>query len=164
MTTETTAEAAQVGAGGARTPGPGRSLVQSIREALSPIRYFHGGAPGLRAGDLIAPRHDGDSDHLVDGCPTCDARRSGEQAESDNNDPSRIYVTTSRSYATIYAAGYPDGAVYRVEPHDPEPRLEDPEPSWSCTWATVLAVLDPLVRLTPKQTRSAIRKYRGDRP
>ena len=37
--------------------------------------YWHGGAPGLRPGDVIEPRADGDTRHLVDGCPTCEARR-----------------------------------------------------------------------------------------
>lgn len=69
------------------------------------MRLYHGGVPGLRIGDLIEPRPDRDERHLVDGCPTCEARRRGEQLAADDNDPSLIYVTTDREYARIYASG-----------------------------------------------------------
>lgn len=122
-------------------------------------RYWHGGAPGLRPGDLIEPQPLGDGAHLVNGCPTCEARRQGEQLPDDDLDPSKVYVTTEREYARIYAAGYPRGALYRVEPvGDLEPS-PDPVPSWGCNAARVIAVYDPLVILTPAEVRRALRRW-----
>lgn len=125
------------------------------------IRYWHGGAPGLKPGDLITPRPPGDHDHLVDGCPTCEARRRGEQLDSDDNDPGLIYITTDRDYARIYASGYPRGALYRVEPiGDLVDRSEhDPAPSWGVASARVLAVYDACVTLTPKLLRRLLRRW-----
>lgn len=127
------------------------------------LRFWHGGVPGLRAGDLIAPRAAGDIGHLVDGCKTCDARRAGQQSEEDNNDPAFVYVTTDREYARLYAAGYPRGALYRVEPIGElieTTGLKDPYPSWAVAQARVIAVYDPVVQLTPKQVRRVERNAR----
>lgn len=125
------------------------------------MTYFHGGAPGLRIGDIIEPRHPRDTAHLIDGCPTCEARRSGDQLDIDDNDPNLVYVTTSRDYARIYAAGYPRGGLYRVEPvGDLVDRSEhDPVPSWGCPSARVVAIIDPLVSLSPKRVRSLLRRW-----
>ncbi len=38
------------------------------------VRYWHGGMPGLRVGDLIEPGHERAT---RDDCPICDARRVG---------------------------------------------------------------------------------------
>lgn len=123
-------------------------------------RYWHGGAPDLRPGDLISPRPPGDESHLRDGCPTCEARRAGAQLPDDPNDPGRVYVTTDREYARVYAAGYGDGALYRVEPiGELIPTRDDGVPSWSCDAARVLSVYDALVRFTPADLGRAIRRY-----
>lgn len=121
-------------------------------------RYWHGGKPGLRPGDLIEPTT-GD-EHLLDGCPVCEARRAGQQLADDPNDPTKVYVTTDREYARIYAAGYPDGGLYVVEPIGPMERTtDDEEPSWAVSSARVLRVYDPLVRLDAKQVRRIVRRY-----
>jgi hypothetical protein len=126
------------------------------------IRYWHGGAPGLKPGDLIAPRPADDTNHLVDGCPTCEARKAGQQLAGDDNNPAWVYVTTSREYARIYAAGYPRGGLYQVEPigemHDRSGH--DSEPSWGVESARVLVVYDAVVTLTPKQFRRLERSLR----
>lgn len=123
-------------------------------------RYWHGGAPGLRRGDLIAPRPAGDTQHLHDGCPTCEARRTGDPLPTDDNNPSFVYVTTDREYARIYAAGYPRGALYCVEPVGPliDRSENDPAPSWGCSAARVLSVYDPIVILSPKRIRQLARR------
>jgi len=127
------------------------------------MTYYHGGAPGLRAGDLITPREPGDIGHLVDGCPTCEARRAGTQLASDPNDPQSVYVTQDRQYARVYAAGYPRGALYRVEPLGELVRTtDDSVPSWAVPAARVLAVLDPLVILRPAEVRRALRRFQGE--
>lgn len=125
------------------------------------VRYWHGGAPGLRPGDIIEPRAHDDDAHLVDGCPTCDARKAGAQLAEDNNDPALVYVTTDRDYARIYASGYPRGALYRVEPIGElvDRSAQDPAPSWGCGSARVLSVYDPLVALTPKQVRRYAKRW-----
>lgn len=124
------------------------------------MRLFHGGVPGLRPGDLIEPRSAGDTGHLVDGCPTCEARRAGRQLDTDPNDPRWVYVTTDRQYARVYAAGYPRGALYRVEAvGDLTPTDDDPVPSWSAPAARVVAVLDPLVIIKAAEVRRLLRRW-----
>lgn len=129
-------------------------------------RYFHGGPPGLRPGDLIEPRPPGDTAHLLDDCPTCQARKAGAPLDGDDNDPSLVYVTTSRDYARIYAAGYPRGGLYVVEPIGEmvDRSAHDPEPSWGVPAARVLAVYDPLVTLSPAQFRRFQRRFTTPQP
>lgn len=126
-------------------------------------RFWHGGAPGLQPGDLIEPRPDTDTQHLVDGCPTCEARRRGEQLAEDDNDASLVYVTQERDYARIYAAGYPLGALYVVEPVGElvDRSAHDPVPSWGCSAARVLSVYDAVVVLSPKEIRRLRRRYQA---
>ena len=122
---------------------------------------YHGGAPGLRRGDWITPRPKGDQHHLLPDCPTCAARAAGLPLPDDDLDPTMVYVTTLRSYARIYAAGYPGGALYRVRPDGP--RVESPDPedtgSFGCPRAQVVAVLDALVVMTPGEFRRAQRRW-----
>lgn len=121
-------------------------------------RLWHGGAPGLRVGDVLYPDPSRTA-HLVDGCPTCEARRAGEQLATDNNDASLVYVTTDREYARIYAAGWPRGDLYRVEVDElPDVQSPDPVPSWGVRAARIAAVYDRCVSLTPAQIRRLLRR------
>jgi hypothetical protein len=125
-------------------------------------RFWHGGAPGLAAGEVIEPRGD-DQRHLVDGCPTCEARKAGQQLSTDPVRLDRIYITTEKDYARLYAAGYPRGGLYIVEPIgelEETTGVDDPAPSWACPAARVLSVYDPLVVFTPHETRRILRRYR----
>jgi hypothetical protein len=126
------------------------------------MRYFHGGAPGLRPGDLIEPQPIDQGRHLVDGCPICEARKTGQQLPSDDLDPSMVYVTTDRDYARVYAAGYPNGALYVVDPVGELTPSPDPVPSWGCPSARVTAVYDAHVRMSPAQLRRTLARV-GDR-
>lgn len=127
------------------------------------MRLFHGGPPDLRVGDIISPRSPEDVSHLLDGCPTCEARRQGTPLPDDDNDPTLIYVTSVRWYAAVYAAGYPDGALYQVEPiGDLTPSAGDPVPSWGCGSARVIAVLDRLVRFSDKDIRRVDRRIKRE--
>lgn len=123
------------------------------------MRYFHGGAPDLRVGDVIRPQPRDVTAHLRDDCPTCEARRLGEPLADDDLDPTKVYVTTEREYARVYAAGYPLGALYVVEPVGELTPSPDPVPSWGCDEARVLAIYDRCVTFTPKDVRRAMRKY-----
>lgn len=72
------------------------------------VRYFHGGAPGLRPGDIIEPTSG--TAHLVDGCPTCEARRRGEpldteQRLTDGYEAHRYCATGSDAFVTFATAG-----------------------------------------------------------
>lgn len=123
------------------------------------MRLYHGGPPGLRVGDTITPDPNR-TEHLIDGCPTCEARKAGKPLDDDDNDPTRVYVTTDREYARIYAAGYPDGGLYRVEVDETDMvPSNDPVPSWGVLSARVVGVYDALVRLTPRELRRAMRRY-----
>ncbi len=130
-------------------------------------RYWHGGASGLRPGDVISPRGSNDLDHLVDGCTVCEARRAGQQLANDDNNPAWVYVTTHREYARIYAAGYPRGALYVVDPlgemHD-RTGEHDPVPSWGVERARVLSVYDAVVIPSRGQMRRWLRAVEGGGP
>lgn len=119
------------------------------------MRYWHGGVPDLKPGDLITPPPPGQGPHLVDGCAVCEARRAGMPLATDDNNPDWVYITTDREYARLYAAGWPRGALYQVEPigalHDRS--AHDPLPSWGVAAARVLVVYDPVVTLTASQVR-----------
>lgn len=114
----------------------------------------------MKPGDIIEPPSS--MDHLLDGCPVCEARKRGQQHAEDDNDPSMVYVTTDRDYARIYAAGYPRGALYVVEPIGElvDRSAHDAAPSWGCRSARVVSVYDPVVVFSAKQTQQAIRRYR----
>ena len=123
------------------------------------MRLWHGGVPGLRPGDLITPDPNR-TEHLVDGCPTCEARRAGTPLAEDDNDPTLVYVTTDREYARVYASGWPRGDLYRVEVDTPlpEPTDNDAAPSWAVPAARVLAVYDRAVTLSRSQLRAIARR------
>lgn len=133
--------------------------------ALATVRYFHGGTPGLRPGDLLTPHPPA----VLDGCRTCEAKARGEQpfvAGLGNVDPltghpDRIYITTERDYALWYASKYPgSGALYVVEPvGEIHPSTEDRFPTWAVEAARVRWIVDPVVRRTPAQMRGMWRRW-----
>lgn len=117
---------------------------------MSTAPLFHGGAPGLRAGDLITPDHDR-REHA--GCPHC--------AAGDTPGQHAVYATTSRLYAAHYASLYGRGDLYRVELVDPVRSTEDSIETWHATTARVVAVLDRAVLLTMSQRRRLYREWRA---
>ena len=125
-------------------------------------RLFHGGAPGLRPGDLILPGHDR-SHH--DGCPWCEARARGEAHEGmdgPSQRPDRVYATPNRLYAKHYASLYGRGDLYRVEPvGDLERSTEDTIGTWCAPALRVIAAVDRAVLLTPSERRRLFREW-GD--
>lgn len=134
-------------------------------------RYFHGGAPGLRPGDLLTPR----PPHAHCGCGTCAAKARGEQPyvqglgniDPLTGRPDRIYITTDRPYALHYASQYPRGGLYVVEPLDEagrplvvlEPSAEDRFPTWAVPQARVRSVVDPCAQMTHAQRRGLYRRW-----
>jgi hypothetical protein len=128
------------------------------------MRYFHGGIPGLRPGQLITPH----PPNVVDGCKVCAAKAAGQQPVVEGlgvvdpltERPDRVYVTTDRDYARFSASKFPRGDLYVVEPvGDIEPSTEDHFPTWCVPAARVVSVYDRYVQLTSKQRRSLLRRW-----
>ncbi|MGW5215123.1 hypothetical protein ACWEQO_29025 [Streptomyces sp. NPDC004051] len=115
------------------------------------MRYkalFHGGIPGLQAGDRILPPDVTGARHTMPNFTT--------EAELESEPWLRhshlVYGTTDIEIAVACAAIYPDGAVYRVQLDvsrpDPDNRLKH-----ACGPAgTVIAVEYPLVPLWTQDT------------
>ncbi|MDX2645064.1 hypothetical protein PV341_16125 [Streptomyces sp. PA03-1a] len=129
-----------------------------------PARYFHGGIPGLRPGDLLTPHEP----NFVDGCPICTAKAAGQQphvpglgiVDPLTERPDRVYLTSDREYARWYASLFPRGDLYVVEPvGDVEPSTEDLFPSWAVEAARVRTVYDRYVQLTRQQRRALNRRW-----
>lgn len=122
--------------------------------------YFHGGAPGLRVGDLIEPGH---QRQAHDGCPWCEARARGEAhagIDGPSQEAGRVYATTHRLYAKHYASLYGYGDLYRVTPEGPAaPSTEDTIPTIHAPAFRVAAVLDRAVLLTMSERRRLYREW-----
>ncbi|MET9819621.1 hypothetical protein [Streptomyces sp. NPDC006355] len=116
------------------------------------MRYFHGGVPGLVRGDLLLPP-------VVTGVErtlTADVLAMGGQARRD-----RVYVTTGREVARVYAALRPDGALYEVEPVgelEADPDCQVAGVSYECPAARVVRVVDPVVLLRSRPFEAWLRK------
>jgi hypothetical protein len=125
---------------------------------------YHGGAPGLRVGDLIVPGH---QRATHPGCSWC-AARAELPATLDGlpDHPDRVYATTSRLYAQHYASLYGRGDLYRVEPVDDVaaadvlPSTEDTVESVSAPAFRIAGVLTRAVRLTPSERRRLQREWK----
>ncbi len=123
------------------------------------MTYYHGGVPGLRAGDVLLPGH---SRQHHDGCPWCEARAAGKSLGGMDPPSQRdaVYVTTSREYAQFHASLYGRGDLYIVEPIGPlEESKEDRFPSWTCASAVVRTVYKRAVLLTWSQRRRMYRLW-----
>ena len=121
-------------------------------------RYWHGGIPGLRVGELIEPGHER---AIKDGCPICEARKAGTAAiDAPSAHADRIYITTDRLYAKHYASLYGRGDLYRVEPiGDLLRSTEDSYETYAVTAARVVSVYDRAVLLTWSERRRLYREW-----
>lgn len=68
------------------------------------MAWFHGGKPGLNAGDMLLPPTESGEDMLA------------KYGETDTPDCGRVFITRDPRYAATYACTYPNGDVYEVEP------------------------------------------------
>src|SRR3990167_9945994 len=121
-------------------------------------RLFHGGVPGLRAGDLIEPGHER---KVHDGCAWC-AARAQLPATSDGlpEHADRVYLTPERSYARYYASLYGRGDLYQVEAvGDLERSAEDTVETWTAPAARVIVAVDLAVLLTQGERRRLYRSW-----
>lgn len=99
------------------------------------MRYWHGGQRGLRVGSELLP-----------------PSRTGAKATSDYAEiipgghvmrPDRVYVTTDRDAAFMYAGMHPSGGtVYEVEPIGAlvdDPDCTEPGLSYECERARIIS-------------------------
>ncbi|WP_439947236.1 hypothetical protein [Streptomyces sp. BBFR109] len=116
------------------------ALFPPVTGIARPVKYFHGGIPGLKPGQLVLPP-------TTTGTGRTLAEHS-EQLGGEHVRRDRVYLAASRDVAKAYAAFYPDGALYAVEPRghvEPDPDCSLPGLSWQCEAAEVLTVVDPVV-------------------
>jgi len=112
------------------------------------MRYWHGGFPGLRPGDLILPATESGA------VRTLTAWGSLPGYDADHVRPDRVHLTTERASARVFAAAYPDGALYQVEPiGETEPDPDAPDEAIRCERARVVTVYDPCVRWAERGER-----------
>lgn len=153
---------------------------------------YHGGLAGLRPGDLLrpAPPHVVDGCPVCvaraagrvctvgefrawlrgfDDARAAAALRQLEHAEEwEPIDPpsqrQAVYVTTDLGYARWYASRS-EGDLYRVEPVGEAQRSpEDHFDTWTCAEARVLGVVERRVRLSRRERRELLRRWkRADR-
>jgi hypothetical protein len=91
------------------------------------MRYFHGGPPGLQPGDLIRPAISLGIERL-------------KTPNQPRYNPRRVYVTTIRWYAELFANGK-QGDVYEVRPVGRALPDLDAKGSFHCSCAEVVAVV-----------------------
>jgi hypothetical protein len=121
-------------------------------------RLWHGGVPGLAPGALVLPS-------AVTGVEPATLGRVAElggDAETTRRD--RVYVTSDRQVAAAYAALFPNGALYEVEPVgpvEPDPDCLVPGLSARCLSARVVRVADPVVLLSSRSPMRWLRMANG---
>lgn len=107
-------------------------------------RYFHGGVPGLNAGDWLLPPARTGTPH------TTSRFLRPEDTEPWLRRRDRVYITPILDLAWGYAAAYPNGAIYLVRPGRPlrpDPDSSIPFVSSWCRSAQVVEVFNPVVPL-----------------
>lgn len=101
--------------------------------------YFHGGAPGLKPGDLVRPA-------ISLGITKI---RTPNQPRYN---PRRVYITRLRWYAELFANGQ-QGDVYEVRPVGRALPDLDARGSFCCSCAEVVAVVATHPVPMPEQAR-----------
>lgn len=100
------------------------------------VRYYHGGVPGLKKGDILLPPSETGKSTILQYAKEFDP--NGDQRAD------RVYITTDKQSADLYAMVYPKGDTYKVAPigdieHDPDCLV--PGLSYQCEKARILAVV-----------------------
>lgn len=100
------------------------------------VRYYHGGIKGLKRGDKILPPSITGKNTLLNYAKQLD--------ENCVQREDRVYITTDKNMAQIYAATFPKGDVYRVIPNgllEDDPDCLEKGLSFQCESATIKAVV-----------------------
>ena len=96
--------------------------------------YWHGGRPGIQRGAYLLPPS-------VTKVPSCSEFGAAGVHRRD-----RVYVTTHKVAALLYAAGQRKGVIYECEPIgalEPDPDCHAPGLSWQCEKARVIRCVKP---------------------
>lgn len=114
------------------------------------MTWYHGGIPGLEAGDRILPPDTTGTTHRLS-ANTPAAAPHGTRTDV-------VYLARHDQHARAFAALYPDGALYQVEPESPvEPDPDAPEHAGMATSAVITAVLRPRVVFAHRRLESWLR-------
>lgn len=104
-------------------------------------RYYHGGVRGLKKGDKIQPP-------TITGNSTL-LQYARELSPDGPQREDRVYLTTDKKAARLYASVMPRGDVYEVIPDgelEDDPDCKVVGLSYQCTSATIKRVIDISVR------------------
>lgn len=99
--------------------------------------YWHGGRPGRQRGAYILPPS-------TTGVPSC-----SEYGAAGVHRMDRVYITTIRAAALLFAAGVKNGVIYECEPLgnlEPDPDCDTPGLSYQCEKARVIRCIKPSAR------------------
>lgn len=112
-------------------------------------RWYHGGFPGLAPGDLLVPPAESGTERTL-------SQYVVGQPHGTRRDV--VYLAARQDDARVYAALYPDGALYLVEPIGPtEPDPDAPGRAVMCARARVVEVVRPRVVLAHRRIESWLR-------
>jgi hypothetical protein len=104
-------------------------------------RYYHGGVRGLKKGDKILPPCTTGKSTLLEYAREIDP--NGDQRDD------KVYLTTDKRWAKLYAASFPRGDIYEVIPDDDiedDPDCLEPGLSYQCSSGTIKRVHEISVR------------------
>lgn len=117
--------------------------------------WFHGGVRGLKVGDWILSPDASGSENTLSGY----AREMGAPHGTRTD---VVYLTSRQDTARVYAALYPDGALYRVEPDAPcEPDPDAPGEAVMCARARIVEVVRSRVVFAHRTPESWFRLLAG---
>lgn len=100
----------------------------------TPPTYWHGGRPGRKRGEFLLPPQ-------ITGAPS-----SSDFGAAAVHRRDRVYITTDKAAALLFAAGWPDGVVYECEPIgaiEPDPDCNAPGMAFQCERARIVQCLKP---------------------
>lgn len=121
------------------------------------VKFYHGGYPGLKPGDLIDPTKER---KVHEGCEWCEARMKDEAAMDPRSAHPEVYFTENKLYAKYYASLYGRGWLYLVEPvGDYTESEEDRVPSFRAKDVRVIRVIDKAILLTWNERRQLWREW-----
>lgn len=114
------------------------------------MTYYHGGVPGLQVGDRVLPPDVTEIEHRLSAYVPAGAPH-GTRTDV-------VYLARHEQHARVYAALYPDGALYQVVPESPvDPDPDAPDMAYTAPSAIVVAVLRPRVVFAHRRIESWLR-------
>lgn len=118
--------------------------------------WFHGGVPGLGVGERILPPDETGTEHTLSAY--------AQQGAPHGSRTDVVYVTSRQDSARFFAAVYPDGALYRVEPSgwcgaDPDA----PHEAMMCESAVIVEVVRERIVFAHRSFESWVSMLQGGR-